>query len=246
MKKLLSMVLVVIMVVILSLANAEDLGIQIIDGLDSEVNAMSFDDMKLGTSYTLDSYAIVTIKELKTVDCFAQFGESGEFGVYRGDWGGINTSYAPVYSYSDSKHENNSWKYVDASWMDSGESADFIWVLTDITNLKKAPVDFTEEASVKIIYQDEYEFNGWIRQIVYDHMEAQNGDKSVSRYGYDTSVYPTEIVMNPNIVEAIEMMYTGTYVFGCTLPNYVVNDKKGSLKMVIEIGGNELTYIIRK
>ena len=41
------------------------------------------------------------------------------------------------------------------------------------------------------------------------------------------------------------MMYTGIFVFGCTLPNSVV-ESKAPLRIEINLGGNELTYNIRK
>ena len=58
--------------------------------------------------------------------------------------------------------------------------------------------------------------------------------------------YSSEIVMNPKKTEAVDVMYTGTYAFGCTLPNYVIEDKKSPLRIEISMDGNELTYHIRK
>jgi len=246
MKRIVSLVLCLAML-LTTAALAEDLGVQVIGGNTAAI-AVSLDDMQVGTAYTLDGYAVVVPKEMKVVQCFAQFGEAGDYSVYQeGAYNSNkNTSYAPVYANSTSKLQFNSWRYKDASWMDSGESADFAWLLMDVTNLQKKTVEFTEEVSIKVVYQDDYEFNGWIRQIVYDHMEAQNGDKGLSRYGYEKEEYPNEIVMNPAKVEAIDMMYTGTYAFGCTLPNFVLEDKKSPLRMEIKLGENELTYHIRK
>lgn len=248
MKKFVLLALALALTVSMAVAGAEDLGVQVIGGPDAGSAAMSLDDLQLGTAYTLDGYAVVAPREMKTVDCFAHFGESGDYGVYQANphSGGTNTSFAPVYAHSESRHRNDSWQYVDASWMDSGDSADFAWLLMDVTNLQKTSVDFTEEVAIKVVYQDDYEFNGWIRQIVYDHMEAQNGDKSLSRYGYEKDDYPNEIVLNPVNVEAIDMMYTGTYSFVCTLPHYVLEDKKSPLRIEIQLGDNDLTYNIRK
>ena len=246
MKRFLLLALALVLTV--SVAVAEDLGVQVIGGPDAGSTAVSLDDLQLGTTYSLDGYAVVAPREMKTVDCFAQFGESGDYGVYQANphSGSTNTSFAPVYAHSESRYRNDSWQYIDASWMDSGDTANFAWLLMDVTNLQKTSVDFTEEVTIKVVYQDDYEFNGWIRQIVYDHMEAQNGDKGLSRYGYEKDDYPNEIVLNPANVEAIDMMYTGTYVFGCTLPNYVLEDKKSPLRIEIQLGDNDLTYNIRK
>ena len=52
-------------------------------------------------------------------------------------------------------------------------------------------------------------------------------------------------VIDPADNFEIDPMYSGHYVFGCTLPNAVVNSEK-PLRMVITIDGNELTYNIRK
>ena len=248
MKKFFVLVVIVALFASMAVANAEDLGVQVIGDNNAATVAVSLDDMQIGTSYTLDGYAVVVPKELKTIECFAQFGEKEDYRVYQVNMydGSVDKSYAPVYCHSGSKHQFNSWRYADAAWMDSGESADFVWLLMDVTNLQKSGVEFTEEVTVKVVYQDDYEFNGWIRQIVYDHMEAQNGNKGLSRYGYEKDDYPNEIVMNPVKVEAIDMMYTGTYAFGCTLPNYVIEDKKAPLRIEIQLGENDLTYHIRK
>ena len=247
MKKMLAILFALSMMWSASFVLAEDLGVQIIGSDAAAAIPMSLDDMQLGTSYTLDGYAIVLPKEMKMVDCFAQFGENEDYSVYR--TGSLNyeeTSYLPVYCHSQSAFKETSWRYVDAVWMDSGNSAEFLWPLMDVTNLQKSGVEFTEEATIKVLYQDDYEFNGWIRQIVYDHMEAQYGDKGLSRYGYEKEAYPNEIVMNPVKVEVIDMMYTGTYAFGCTLPNYVIEDKMAPLRIEIQLGENDLTYHIRK
>ena len=229
-----------LMLVLTPCAFAEDLGVQVIGGKGAETVPLSLDDMQIGTSYTIDGYAIVTPKVSSFVDCFAQFGEKENYGVHRYNYEG------DVFCHSESNAPYDSWRYSDAAWMDSGESADFFWLMMDIVNLQKSDVDYAEEATVKVVYQDDYEFNGWIRQIVYDHMETQHGDKCVSRNGYEKGAYPNEIVMNPAKVEAIGMMYTGTYAFGCTLPNFVVEDKSSPLRIEIKLGENDLTYNIRK
>lgn len=247
MKKILAIAIAFVLAVLPMAACAEDLGVQVIGGPEVAAVAVSLDDMQLGATYMMDGYAVVVPKEFKTVECFSQFGESGEFGVtIVKNYGDLNPSFAPVYSYGESTFRYCDWSYIDAAWMDSGDTADFVWLLADVTNLQKTGVEFTEEAVVKVVYQDDYEFSGWVRQIVYDHMENQNGDKKVSRYGFDKEDYPSEIVMNPAKVETVEMMYTGTYVFGCTLPNYVLEDKASPLRIEIQLGENDLTYNIRK
>lgn len=247
MKKILALILM-LMIALSSTAFASDLGVQLIGGEDTAIVPMSLDDLQIGTSYTIDGYAVVVPKDAKIVQCFAQFGESGNYSVYMQNQYSSDkeNNYNIVYSYSTSNLQKNSWRYSDAAWMDSGDSADFAWFLMDVTNLQKKSVEYIEEASIKVVYNDDYEFNGWIRQVVYDHMEDRNGDKGLSRYNHEKEDYPNEIVMNPAKIEPIDMMYTGTYAFGCTLPNYVIEDKKAPLRMEIKLGENDLTYHIRK
>ncbi len=242
MKKMLSILVVLSILLSVSVAFAEDLGVQMIGDNNAEMVPVSLDDLKIGNFYTVDGYAVIAPKEMKIVDSFAQFGEKGDYSVYNNS----HNYYPAVFCHSQSNLDYYSWRYSDAAWMNSGESADFVWLLMDVTNLQKTEVEFTEDISVKVVYRDEYEFVGWVRQIVYDHMEAQNGDRGVSRYEYAKEAHPNEIVMNPAKVEPIGMMYTGTYAFGCTLPNYVVEDTKAPLRIEIQLGENELTYHIHK
>ena len=116
----------------------------------------------------------------------------------------------------------------------------------DVTNRQKKAVNFIEEASVKIIYQDEYEFTGWVRQIDPDVMSKSETNYGTSRLNGDKNDYPNVVVLNPAKTHPIDMMYTGHYVFGCTIPNFVVEDKKSPLRMEIKLGDSELTYHIIK
>lgn len=241
MKKLLACLMIACML-LSGCALAEDYGIQMIDLSQTEAVPMSLDDIQINMSYTLDGYAIFQPKEFKFVDCFAQFGEKGDYSAYNHD----AVTYAAVFCHSASQLVNSSWRYRDAAWIDSGETADFLWLLTDITNLQQTGVNFPDEVDIKVYYQDNYQFDGWICQIIYDHMEYQNGDRGLSRYGFDKSRYPNEITMHETKNEPIEMLYTGTYAIGCTLPNFVVTDKASPLRLEIKLGDNTLTYHIRK
>ncbi len=243
MKKLLVCLMIACML-LSGCALAEDYGIQMIDLSQTEAVPMSLDDIQLNMSYTLDGYAIFQPKEFKYVDCFAQFGDKEDYSIFRYE----DPSYSHVFSHSESNRDYHSWRYTDASWIDSGETADFLWLLTDITNLQQTGINYPDETEVKVFYQDNYQFDGWICQIVYDHMEYRDGygNRGVARYGFDKSEYPNEITMNKAKNEPIEMMYTGTYAIGCTLPNFVVTDKASPLRLEIKLGDNTLTYHIRK
>ena len=65
------------------------------------------------------------------------------------------------------------------------------------------------------------------------------GEEGVETYGSFIRA-----ALDPADEQPIDMVYTGHYVFGCTLPTAVVNGSE-PLSMVIDLGGNELTYNIR-
>lgn len=234
MKKILSMLLVLSMLLTASAALAEDLGVQVIGGNNTNTIAMSLDDMQLGKTYSIDGYAKVTPVEYLVVDYFGQFNKDA-------DYSDVNDSYQKGHVYYQESALKGNWAnyYKQASWQDSGLNADFMWLKMDVTNLQMNPVAFMENASVKVVYADEYEFAGWVRQINYDY------NTNCYRYGADTNGGGT-VVINPGNEEPIDMMYTGTYVFGCTLPNSVIEDKGASLRVEIKLGENDLTYHIRK
>ena len=221
---------------------AGDLEIVMIGPDTAPVNTMSLDDIQIGSTYTLDGYAAVTPVNFQIVDYFAQFGDKEDYST----WHNGNWNIWQVASYSTSTLEYGSWRFADAAWMESGDNAQFLWMPIDITNLQKKTVDYIEEMSVKVFYQDDYEFTGWIRQIENNYISKETSDFGVTRYDANKEDYPNAIVLNPEKTHPIDMLYTGSFVVGCTLPNYVINDKTSSLRLEINLGGNELTYHIKK
>lgn len=235
MKKVLSFVLLAVLLASLTVAHAEDLDVQMIGGDTFATTPMSLDDIQLGKTYTVDGYAKFTPVEALFVDYFAQFNKDADYGdVYR-NYG----EHGTVYYQEQALKRDYADYYKQASWKDSGLNADFFWLRLDITNAQKKTVKFMDEATVKVVYDDEYEFNGWIRQANFDY------NTHVYRYGSDTTG-GAFAVLDPANEEGVDMMYTGIYIFGCTLPNSVVADTKTPLRMEISIGGNDLTYNIRK
>lgn len=233
--------LLAMIVASLPFAVAEDLGIQLIGPDDREMETVSLDDMQLGMSYRIDGYAVVNPLLFEFYDCFAQ---------YVKDMPGDNSTDYNWQGGSSLVYRGGGDYYLrNAYWNDSGANAEYAWLVLDITNLRKTDVKFMEEASVKVIYDDEYEYTGWTRQMNHDYRT-----KLYRRY-YDGKYYIavsgdkdsqlSDIVLDPANEESIGMMYTGTYVIGCTLPNAVVNSK-APLRIEIQLGSNELTYNIRK
>lgn len=177
---------------------------------------MTFDNVTFGKAYKIKGYASVTLLGFKFVDAFAQYEE----GIHT-----VGTSFRDPY-------------YGQLQL--SGNDADFAWMKTDIRNLGKTDVKFLADISVKVIYDDEYEYDGWVRQFNYDYhkSEVHTNNKEIGVIGWPICLHPKDEM-------SIEPMYTGHYVFGCRLPNAVVEDKESPLRMEITIGGHKLTYNIR-
>lgn len=239
MKKLLAALLLAAML-LTSAAFAEDLGVQIIGEENKASDELMLDDMKLGQSYRIDGYAIVEPLAFDYYDCFAQYeldfpGDNSHGNDHSGD-------SAVVY------WDSGSWYYPHACWNDSSTNADFAWLTIDLTNLRKSDVKFMEEITVKVIYDDEYEYAGWVRQFNHNYFTPVYRKAHEGKYYVvesDEKFEYTDFALDPANEEAVGQMYTGSYVFGCTLPNAVVNGKE-PLRMEIKLGNSELTYNIRK
>lgn len=110
--------------------------------------------------------------------------------------------------------------------LESGNEADFAILRMDITNTTLKAKDYLSDVQVKVVYDDTYEYAGWC-------------------YQSDFNQRNQNYAINPERQFTIDPMYQGHYMFGCTLPNAVVNGKK-PLQMIVTISGNEITYNIRK
>ena len=110
-------------------------------------------------------------------------------------------------------------------WITSGKEADFAILRMDITNTTLKAKDFLSDVSVKVVFDDTYEYAGWCYQSDYD--------------------WDKDYAINPQGQFVIEPMYQGHYMFGCTLPNAVVNSKK-PLRLEIQMDDLEMVYFIRK
>ena len=132
--------------------------------------------------------------------------------------------------------QNNLVKYRKGSnstdTINSGHEADFVILKMDITNTTATPKNYLADAEVKVVFDDTFEFIGWCYQYNWDR---SNGDTKYS----SNYVLSTEDNFN------INPWYMGHFCFGCTLPNTVI-ESKAPLRLEIKIGGNEITYNIRK
>lgn len=231
MKKALVVTLLIITVMSFAHVLAEgDLGIQIIGDNLGDIEAVSLDDIKINTTYTISGYATITPISFDYVDSFSQYtaGKGGDNSIE------YNNKNDPVNVYTGFKP---GYVFVNMKYQLSGDSADFAQLKVDLTNLSKKPTSFMKDAKVTVYYNDdEYEFAGWVRQYDYDV-----NNRTVRWDWTETGA----AAITPQDEIEIATMYTGHYVFGCTLPTAVINGTE-SLKMVIELGDSELTYNIRK
>jgi len=199
-KKILGIILVVSLLTP-CIVCADDMGVKIIGGEDTEDNLpVSLDDIKIGKEAEIDGYGVFLATSFSYKDSFEHFKRS------------------------DSENRTS---YV------SGQDAEYAMLRADVTNISTTSRDFLAQCSVKVVYDDKYEYEGWYDQYDYNH------------YIYYNSTDATEIVTETEGRFAIDPMYDGHYVFGCTLPNKVV-DGKAPLRMEIELDGNDITYHIRK
>ena len=203
---------------------------------------LSLDDLQLGPIYSLGNDALMIPQEFLTVDCFAQFGESGDYSTDSLYYTGTDC----VFSYADSLCKNWDFRYVDAAWCESGDNASFLWFRVDMTNTNNEIENLTDLITVQAVYRDEFKFGGWIRQVDYTKFSANTSNGGVTRMGFDNSLYPMQVVMNPSKAEPAGFMTTSTYILGCTLPDYVIKDKESPLRLEFTVGEHEMTYHIRK
>lgn len=229
MRKLVALGLMVLLVVSAMPALAEDLGVQVIGGKNTVMETLTLDDMKLEQLYTIEGYARITLTLFEFRNSFIQYSKDKN-----GNNKVLNSYYHDV---TDKLNYSGSDYYEHIYWKDSGKNAEFAWLTMDIVNMQKEPQLFMQNMTVKVVFDDEYEYAGWVRQFNYDYDTSRKNEGT-----YGTFI---RAALDPGNEEPIDIVYTGHYVFGCTLPNVVVEGKE-PLRMEIKLGDNDLTYHIRK
>lgn len=227
MKKFLILTVIVAIFASMAVASAEDLGVQVIGG-ENETIPVSLDDLQINATAEIPGYADVTITCSVFTDAFLSVVKGLD-----------NSQYDNTFWYTEKEDgyvsETKSYHYIeyDEKWWsekqvvlnESKTQAEFLMVRMNVLNKSGVSEDFISKVEVVVVFDDETKFNGWVRQ-----------------YDFDlTSDKP----LNPADNFAIDPYYEGHYVFGCTLPNAVVNSD-APLRMEIKLGENELTYNIRK
>lgn len=220
MKKLFCLVLPLVLFLSIGAAFAEDLGVQVIGGDENSSVPVSLDDLMLEKMAEIPGWCEITPTFFDYTRQFvvrnAGVTEYIERNKYSGNDRFTYGNADETYPYSYTK-----WEQLN----DSGSQAQFVRLGIDILNTTSGAVNFIEDVTVKVIFKDEIEYAGWVRQ--------RNFDLNWSTW------------LNPADNFRIDPYYVGHYVFGCTLPNSVV-DSKEPLRIEITLGKNELTYHIRK
>lgn len=218
MKKFLSMILVFTLLSCFSGAMAADTGVQLIPLPSSESEPVSLDDLMLNVEAEIEDWGIFCITSAEWKDRLGYYAAGKDTPGYHGS---TYTSKGLYY--------------------ESGADADYYVLYVDITNTTGNAKNYLSQAEVKVVYEDarEYEFMGWCYQLNHNNRVNDYGESS------DARNQNTRWVIDGADQFSIDPMYQGHYLFGCTLPNAVVNSKK-PLRMVITIDGNEITYNIRK
>lgn len=234
MKKILSVLLVLLMLFTATVAFAEGMGVQVIGGENEGFTPISLDDVKLNASVEIPGYAEITPTEYNVWDC-VMVRQPGKMDFeYRSTSDGSQwIKKLDAYFYFDLEincehHTYKEYPYASNNWVvhhESKSQADYAFLMMDVLNTTNIDVDFTKDCSVKVVFDDNVEYAGWLYQ--------RNLDLNLTTW------------IDPSDNFAISPYYEGHYVFGCTLPNAVINSK-APLRMEINLGGNEITYNIRK
>ena len=161
MKKIFSVLLVLSMLLIASVALAEDTGIQIIGGPEAEAEVVSLDDFKVGDIAEIAGYGEVTLNSAYWVSSLPKYDSV----TYYSDWDG---------------------KWWESAFYESGDEAIYLRLVFDILNTQKESYNFYDDFSEIICtYDDEYQFGGWVRQhIIIEDSGKQLHTLSASDVGW--------------------------------------------------------------
>lgn len=140
MKKILSLLLVLSMLLSASAALAEGMGVQVIGGPETETEPVSLDDLKLETKAEIEGWGDLTFTAYEVQD---------GLGYYRSGRTDVCSASSDYY------------------W--SGKEAEFAVLYADILNTQLKDKNYLENVSVRAIYDDTYEYAGWFYQRNYNN-----------------------------------------------------------------------------
>lgn len=198
------------------------MGVKVMGNKNNNTDPVSVDNLVVGKEVEIEDYAIIKPTE---------FGFFDSLGCYNKGETRVNTDTNSIY-----RHKT----YV---WYKSENEADYAILRCDLTNTDLKSKDFTKNCTVKVIFNDKYQYEGWVYQNNYNN--SSSNDKNDYILEEDKGKQNKRWAIDKADNFAIEPMYKGHYIFGCTLPNAVIESTK-PLKMIITLDGNEITYNIRK
>jgi len=134
--------MIVLMIFAGMYAFADDTGIQLIGGPESEAEVVNLEDFKVGETAKIDGFGEVTFSAA--------------------EWCGKINKYDRETVFLDMLGK---WNYL--KFYESGTEASYLRLQFDILNIQKEPVDFYEKINdVICVYDEDYMFGGWTRQHV--------------------------------------------------------------------------------
>ncbi|MDR0928511.1 MAG: hypothetical protein LBM74_02230 [Oscillospiraceae bacterium] len=118
----------------------------------------------------------------------------------------------------------------------SGVDADYATLFIRIVNMQRAAYDYLPDITdIMFTYDTSYSFIGWAYQAEASPFAELPGVGDMRFYR----------VWEGDHRKPIEMLYTGYYLIGATLPNMVF-ETTAPLSVTFKLNGNEVTYHIRK
>lgn len=175
-------------------------------------------------------------KEHLAVD--VQIGEKVEIP----DWGTLTVTAYEEKDYLGHYQKNGGYDMWDIkdNYYYSGNEANYAVLYVDILNDGSTSKNYLMNISIKAIFNGKIEYDGWAYQRNYNYGTV---GLNVSA-GEDKNKENIRWAIAKENNFAIEPMYEGHYIFGCTLPNNVIHSDK-PLCITITIDGNEFTYQIQ-
>ncbi len=189
MKRMLSLFLVCLLLLVCAFAFAEDTGVQVIGGTAMEVETVNLDDWKVGETAIIPGFGEITLLEVKFVDKILYY--------YNPE------AIVPDYSYR---------------YFESGSQADYLRIELKILNTQKKSYDFLKSFGETICtFGDDYQFRGWARQERYiDRCGWTMYYDADSSYSIDMlyNGYYDVVVTLPNVVVSSKEPLSVTFTIG--------------------------------
>lgn len=200
------------------------MGIKVMGNKNNNADPVSIDNLVVGKEVEIEDYAIIKPTEFGFFDSLGYY--------YKGA------------TYLDQEYYG---KPTNFGYYESENEADFAIIRIDLTNTATKAKEFLKNCVVRVVFNDKYEYSGWSYQSDFNNYskDKKTWETNPWKLEEDKGKQNKRWAIDKADNFAIEPMYKGHYIFGCTLPNAVIESTK-PLKMIITLDGNEITYNIRK